>query len=194
MASFYDPPVDPAQEAEEVKKINMLLPGRDIKDYHAYWDDRDPSKALTIAPWWWDFDVPVETLRSYMGLPDYTPGEREKMVMDVFRWVGITKTLTKVWLRYETFSSMEDFKTFAKSLSPLFKLDEVGKNHPATFILHGTADQAVPIHQSHAYEKKLREIGIPVQAIYADKGEHSFDATITVSLLCSSIAIHRGTS
>jgi hypothetical protein len=66
----------------------------------------------------------------------------------------------------------------AERLGPL-RLSQPGLPHP-TFILHGTVDTAVPVQQSYAFEKRLKEVGVPVGARYAPGAEHSFENVVEV--------------
>ncbi len=56
----------------------------------------------------------------------------------------------------------------------------VDATYPPTFILHGTADSAVPVEQSRAFEAKCKQVGIPIDARYCEGGEHCFENKIEV--------------
>ena len=172
---------DPETVQKALKAIDYLLPGTPESVYESYWAERDPAKAMTLAPWWWDLAQPLDKIQAHLGLPGYVPGEKEKMVMDLYRWIAAQKRRIPTWLRREEFDNEHEYGEYAKSMSPLSKL-ESATSHPPTFILHGTADLAVPVEQSYAYEKKLKEKGIPVGSRYEEGGGHSFDSNIQVSI------------
>ena len=46
-----------------------------------------------------------------------------------------------------------------------------------TLLLHGTADQLVPIEQSRRYAKKLAEAGAEVQLLALENAPHNFADT-----------------
>ena len=179
-------------EGKPMEDPDYIVPDRKDAECLAYWSERDPSKALTFSTWWWDITtVPENILRRYLALPTYSHEDIYKLVMDTYKYVMILSRSTdtersriKTWLRREEFGSEESFREYAKSMSPLFKLDEA-KTYPPTFILHGTADAAVPVEQSYDIEAKLKAKGIPVGSRYQEGGEHSFEARITVSCVYS---------
>jgi acetyl esterase/lipase len=61
-----------------------------------------------------------------------------------------------------------------RSGSPLFSIT---KDSAPVFILHGTLDQLVPVAQGRALEKKLREVGVPVEAVYMEGVGHEIPRT-----------------
>jgi len=141
--------------------------------------DRDPRRAEVVFPWDWELEpfMSVEALRTYWGVPDYTPGEKELLRMDMYKYMGAKKRTFASLFRKDTFKSDEEYQAKLESLSALQLLDK-NPSYPPTFILHGTADSAVPVEQSYRFEKKLLEKGVPVGAAYAEGGEHSFENVI----------------
>ncbi|ORX37281.1 Alpha/Beta hydrolase protein [Kockovaella imperatae] len=168
-------PLSPEELDAAFSKIEFLDSDRKREQLDAYWAERDPSKAMTVAPWWWEFDIPQGEHEAYHGVTSVNRGDEERLVMDVYRWVAATRTRITNWFRKEDFNSQEEYDKFVRKASPLFGIT---KDHPPTFILHGTADTAVPIEQNYVYEKTLKEAGVPVNSRYDEGGEHSFDARI----------------
>ena len=182
-------------EGRPQEKIEYLVPDRTDADCEAYWSERDPSRAQTFAPFWGELAVPEDTLRQYLALPDYTHQDIHSLIMDTYKYVMVTTRSTptersriKTWLRGEDYDSEEAYRNFAESMSPFFKLDETD-THPPTFILHGTADAAVPVEQSYELEEKLKAKGVPVGSRYQEGGEHSFESRIMVSSSTSRISL-----
>lgn len=62
-----------------------------------------------------------------------------------------------------------DNEEFVKSVSPLF---HVTKNSPPVFIVHGTADNVVPINQSEQLYEKLNLEGVKNKFIIIENGGH----------------------
>ncbi|TFK34732.1 Alpha/Beta hydrolase protein [Crucibulum laeve] len=58
---------------------------------------------------------------------------------------------------------------------PLFPQFGVTSAWPATILIHGSADTAVPIHESRNMARLLEEAGVPVKLLVFDGKEHSFD-------------------
>jgi acetyl esterase/lipase len=69
-----------------------------------------------------------------------------------------------------------DFKQaipeFHRRVIPQIMIDE---NWPPTMLLHGTADTAVPVEESHHLRGLLDAAGVPVHFMEFDGKEHSFD-------------------
>jgi dipeptidyl aminopeptidase/acylaminoacyl peptidase len=80
-----------------------------------------------------------------------------------------------------TFASWLGMRLMANDpkTSPQYKLyrdaspiQYVSADDPPTLIVHGDADQAVPLAQSHDLEAKLRAAGVPVEVIVVPGGGH----------------------
>jgi len=68
-----------------------------------------------------------------------------------------------------------------KSASPINYVD---KDDPPILILHGTADQIVPVGQSDALAKKLTEVGVPYVYDRLPNWSHGMDITAPVNARC----------
>lgn len=55
--------------------------------------------------------------------------------------------------------------------SPVTYMD---RQDPAFLLIHGDEDSVVPVEQSHIAERRLGELGVPVEAIYIPGVNHSF--------------------
>lgn len=137
--------------------------------------DRDPKNASCEGAWSWELEgMTQDELRIFWGAPEYN-------VTDANDWMrmDMNSYMAKNHLRWRTMFRADDVgdEAFEKALlkwSPYHMVDE-RKTYPPTFILHGTADSAVPVEQSYKLEKKLNEKGVPVGARYAEGLEHSFE-------------------
>lgn len=61
----------------------------------------------------------------------------------------------------------------ARLASPLM---QATKNAPPFVLLHGEADATVPVEQSRRMAARLKELGVPVEAVYYPGADHSFVA------------------
>jgi len=50
-------------------------------------------------------------------------------------------------------------------------------NHAPVLLVHGEADDVVPVHRSHDAEATLRAAGVPVEAVYVPRLGHGIDDT-----------------
>ncbi len=57
----------------------------------------------------------------------------------------------------------------ARAASPLYQADA---QTPPTLLLHGTADEIVPLDQSVRFQKRLRELGVRAELIPGEGGGH----------------------
>jgi acetyl esterase/lipase len=57
------------------------------------------------------------------------------------------------------------------SASPVTYMDQ---HDPAFLLIHGDEDSVVPVEQSHIAQRRFRELGVPVEAIYIPGVDHSF--------------------
>jgi len=70
----------------------------------------------------------------------------------------------------------------ARAASPL---SHVTADYPPTLLIHGTADELVPVEASIVMFEKLREAGVPTELhLYADQA-HGFDATPEYGRQCA---------
>lgn len=143
--------------------------------------ERDPSKAEVICPWDWELppNMSNEDLRVFWGTPDFTPGEKDLLRMDLMKYTGKVANKFDILLRKEELSP-EQFDQKRKEWSPYWVVDE-RKTYPPTFFLHGTADSAVPVEQSYRFAEKLKRLDVPTGEAYCPNGEHCFENKIEVS-------------
>ncbi len=149
----------------------------------AYLLDRDPANILTAALFWDEQEKLSDSALSARVRADFKYTERVRLQAELHMWRStryITKGILEGVLHAERFSSREDLREFIESLCALRLLDG-SKSYPPTALVHGTIDSSVPLAQSQAFAKKLREMGVPVLESYEPGGEHVFDDKYTVS-------------
>ena len=150
----------------------------------AYLDDRDPKNILTDALFWTEKDILSEAALSERIRADFKYTERVRLQAElhIFRSTRLPGTgLLRAAFHQEKFGSPEELREFVASLCSL-RLLEGKTSYPPTAIIHGTADSSVPLEQSQAFARKLREMGVPVIESYEPGGEHVFDDKYTVSM------------
>lgn len=142
--------------------------------------ERDESKAEVICPWDWELKMSEEDLRVFWGTPDFNVEPKHRYRMDLNKVLNRDATRLTLLLQREKHESDEAFfADVKKRWSVLHMLDDV-EQYPPTFILHGDADDAVPVQQSYDLEKKLQAKGVDVEAVYCPGGEHCFENKIEV--------------
>lgn len=62
----------------------------------------------------------------------------------------------------------------AEAVASVSPITHVTKQTPPFLLIHGNDDKTVSVAQSHAFEAKLKETGVPVEAIYIPGVDHSF--------------------
>lgn len=139
--------------------------------------DHDPSHALSDAVFSksdltrpltknWKVDFPItRRIRLQLAVQNYTstPGSK---------YVGL--------FHPERFGSHQEVLAFIKSMSPLQFLDNEEytsgrKKYPPTAMMHGTADEPVPVDQTHRFAKKLKELGTEIVVCIEKDGPHVHD-------------------
>jgi len=174
----------PADNSEEALASLQYSQPRTTEELEAALRDNDPTRARSRFPWWPDLDVPPEKLRTFLGLPDYTAGEEERLRMDLYKYMSVRRNRFSTVFRRHTLSP-EDFQKTLNSFSAL-ELIKSASEFPPTFFVHGTADNAAPIGPSQAMFDQLKTKGVPVGARWVEGADHSFDVFITVSFNCPS--------
>ncbi len=143
----------------------------------AFLSDRDPANILTNALYWNEQElVPEEFLSKYLKT-DFKYNKRIRLQAELQVWKGTRKPakgLVKTTFHAEKFADDQALTSFIQSQSAL-QLLEGKAHHPPTAFLHGTADVNVPLEQSQALAKRLREMGIPVVECYEPDQKHVFD-------------------
>ncbi|RSH93406.1 hypothetical protein EHS25_007762 [Saitozyma podzolica] len=170
---FYTP-----QSVEAAAMWGKYHRARDDTELAGICEERDPSKAEVICPWDWELppNMSTEDLRVFWGTPDFTPGEKDLLRMDLMKYTGKMANKFNILLRKEELSP-EQFDQKRKEWSPFWVVDE-RKTYPPTFFLHGTADSAVPVEQSYRFAEKLKRLGVPTGEAYCPDGEHCFENKI----------------
>lgn len=152
---------------------------RDEDEMRRHLERRDLSEAEVICPWDWEVDMPLEQLRSYWGMPSFTPNESHAYRMDLNRLMSNDGTRFAYLLQRHRYQSDKEFEEGMKLYSPYHLLQE-GRSYPPTVILHGKKDRMVSVEQSYRFAARLKELGVPVEERYPPDGDHSFDAVIEV--------------
>jgi phospholipase/carboxylesterase len=66
---------------------------------------------------------------------------------------------------------------FSGALVAPEKLAEELANHAPILLVHGEADDVVPVHRTHDAEAALRAVAVPVEAVYVPRLGHGIDDT-----------------
>lgn len=64
----------------------------------------------------------------------------------------------------------------------------VSKDDPPFLLIHGTQDKLVPIGQSEAFEKKLKEAGVEAELMRIEGGDHGFGGRNLETALAAALA------
>lgn len=141
----------------------------------------NPSKALTQAPWISDVPpaVSLDETRAHLGIPDYTSTEDTYFRIDLVNYMVKRRIMLRLLLHAETLPQ-DEFNKRMSLHDPLSLLDSV-ESYPPTFMLHGTGDRYVPVHQARKMAAKLKSMGVEVGEVYPEGREHCFDWVIEVS-------------
>jgi hypothetical protein len=119
-----------------------------------------------------------EDLRVFWGTPDFKVEPKHRYRMDLNKVLNRDGSRLSLLLQREKYDSEEAFlEDVRKKWSAYHLADET---YPPTYILHGDADNAVPVEQSYRFEKRLKELGVEVEAVYCSGGEHCFENKIEV--------------
>lgn len=189
VVDLLDPHFYTAQSAEKAAMWGKYHRAREDTELARICGERDPSKAEVICPWDWELppNMSTEDLRVFWGTPEFTPGEKDLLRMDLMKYTGKVANKFNILLRKEEISP-ELFDQKRKEWSPYWVVDE-RKTYSPTFFLHGTADSAVPVEQSYRFAEKLKRLGIPTGEAYCPDGEHCFENKIEVSAGRASTAV-----
>lgn len=147
---------------------------------------RDPSKALVQCPWAGDLPpvVPLEVTRAHLGLPEYTPTDATFFHLDLVTYMVKKRIMLRTLFRCDETADDSVFRATLRAWNPLDRLAndvEVARAYPPTFILHGSADQFVPLHEATKMAAILRRAGVAVGEAYPEGMDHCFDWAIGVS-------------
>ena len=85
---------------------------------------------------------------------------------------SLSKVLREILDNAESNDFTRAIPEIHRKVIPQIMVDE---NWPPTMLLHGTADTAVPVEESHHFQGLLDAVGVPVDFIEFDGKEHSFD-------------------
>jgi len=132
--------VDADQRLLELRK-EFFDPNRSEEEMEAYLADENPGNAMTVLPFWHELEATRDQLRAFFGLPDYSPGEKEKLVMDVYRYAGVKRLSFPVVFRKAKYTP-EEFDSRLRKLSPYLLLDS--SPCPPIFLLHGAGTRTRP--------------------------------------------------
>lgn len=84
------------------------------------------------------------------------------------------RTIDPEDLKISLVTDKEKVEAHIRSISPINLVD---KNDAPIFLLHGTADELVPIQQSEILLKKLKEVGVPSKLYVKEGGNHGWPIT-----------------
>jgi acetyl esterase/lipase len=159
------------------------LEPRDREEQKRSLASRDESKAEFICPWDWELEpnMSEDDLRIFWGTPDFKVEPKHRYRMDLNKYLNREgERLPLLLMQRERYDDEEAFFADVRKRWSAFHMAD--ETYPPTFILHGDADNAVPVEQSYRFEKRLKELSVPVQAVYCPGGEHCFENKIEVSL------------
>jgi len=188
VVDFMDPYTGMTTPPKEVYKPSASGPSQDAAAIESDADftkaeilaaihDHDPSHALSDAIFSnsdlkrpisknWKVDFPItRRIRLQLACQNYL-GEQGVKYVALFH--------------PERFSSHDQVLAFIKSLSPHQILDgeeytSGKKKYPPTAFLHGTADEPVPVEQTHKFAAKLKKLGTETVVCIEEGGPHVFD-------------------
>lgn len=145
----------------------------------AEWDKRDLTKALTFVPV--NAAVSQEELQKGWQTAEPVLDDRHLRAIDVKLWIRARKRMLSELCRRSDFKTDEDYWAFIEKVNPI---NNVKPGFPPTFIIHGEADQLVPVEESRALGRKFKEAGVDHEEIYVPNAGHVFDKIFTVRAFC----------
>ncbi|RSH95741.1 hypothetical protein EHS25_000833 [Saitozyma podzolica] len=135
----------------------------------------DPSDAALHAPFPWELaNIPEKTTQHRWAAPDFTYSDRVRRQTAIKDYLALSKLGIPYLVRVDHDAPLQQQQAVARKWSPLQLLDE-HTTFPPSALLHGTADQAVPLDMSRQLACKLRQLGVEVLESYEDGGPHAFD-------------------
>ncbi|KAL2255357.1 hypothetical protein VTK26DRAFT_3529 [Humicola hyalothermophila] len=150
--------------------------------------DRDPANVLTDAMPWDEHEHLTEEQLSSCWATEYRYTERALLQSALHQRYSLRRSeegLRTGIMHGERFASEDELLAFAGSMSPLRILQQRQKQgtgpirFPPTAFIHGTADIDVPVEQSYAMARLLKESGVPVIECYEEGEPHVFDKKYT---------------
>ena len=165
----------------KLKKKNQVSAADEEDDVRKGAESRDASKAEVTCtfPHEWPPTMSTEQLQMVWGT-NYTVTEKDYFRQKVIGYIARHALFLSIGFRRENFDSDEAFLERVRENSPI-NMITANKKYPPTFILHGTADEAVPIEDSYMVVDKLKGMGIPVDYRWCEGGPHEFEGEIYVS-------------
>ncbi|OCF32751.1 hypothetical protein I316_05672 [Kwoniella heveanensis BCC8398] len=162
--------------------------GTPLEVLHELSTSHDASKARVTGAWTWEIEpeMSVDLLRTFWG-EDYTPSDKDRLLMDLNSYLVKEGTRLDVMFRSENLSK-DEFEQAKHGWSPLHRVRRSLKDdsrhrsqYPPTVVMHGRKDFVVPIKQSEEFADRLEENGTEVLRIWSEEGGHSFEQAIGVS-------------
>jgi acetyl esterase/lipase len=160
------------------------------EELNALLRDRDIANVLTDALSWNQFEFFTDTEISKLWATEfrYTDRVLKQAELHMMHSLGRSADGLRIGIMHsEKFANEEELMAFVSLMSPLRVLQrraaegKKGLNlYPPTAFLHGTGDVDVPVHQSYAMAKFLKDSGVPVVESYEEGGLHVFDMKYTV--------------
>lgn len=140
---------------------------------------RDPAQAIVACPFPSELrTIPEATTQNRWARDDFTYSPRVRLQTAVKDYMAQTHSNIYHLLRLDRFTTTEEARKYAESLSPYHMLDEK-RTYPPTVFLHGEADASVPIQFSRDLDAKLQSMGVPTCSSYAEAAPHAFDMHFT---------------
>lgn len=166
----WDGAIDLSGRPELEKKLKAAL------------EDRDPRNAQHSRLARYHLPFPIEKMRSIWGVPDLKDDpEKYLFQCDLYDYMSKVGKRMSNLLRLDDLDTQEEKDTRCKEFSAFHLLEKTGAKYPPTYIIHGTGDVLVPVEESYAFEKRLKELGVDVQSYYPEGEPHGFDQRINVS-------------
>lgn len=158
-------------------------------------DNPDHTKAITVCPF--QFDIPIEHIRTQWAAPEYNYDERQLYQYELKKYMRTHGLLWDVMMRRKTFDSDDDYFAAISAINPIDLLDTPsGSKYPPTWFLYGIDDFIVPLSHAQTMAAKLKEKGIDFGESYEPGMGHEFDNKYTVSYISprSCLPVMMGTS
>lgn len=158
-------PIDGTVATEE--EILGEVEARDTS-HAAYWCPGDIARSDAAA---------IEARHGTLGTP-FQVDQRAKLQFEIFKYLFPRHLSTSTLFNKASHVSLD---TYTAELQRHSVTNMVDKEFPPTFILHGTADNAVKWIQSQALAAKLGRLGVRAIETYVEGAEHCMDMAWTVS-------------
>ena len=185
--------------------------GRDLIDLAPAWSHAlpDASFASVDAPfahdsgfgrqWWSVADrspavMEAGVLRAAPYLHDFIDAELERLALapTAYALMGFSQgAMMVLFVGLRRASAPRAILAFSGALVAPDSLAAEMVNRAPVLLVHGEADDVVPVQRSHDAEARLAEVGVPVEATYVPRLGHGIDDT---GLAMGSLSLQRAFS